>query len=67
MRGVAAGWYPDVLTAAEAMARVDRRFEPDPAAHDAYLELAPRWRAAADAQEALAEEGIATPVWKPAS
>jgi autoinducer 2 (AI-2) kinase len=65
--GVAAGWYRDASAAAMAMQRVDRRFEPDPAAHDAYLELGARWRAAAAAQEALARQGITTPVWKPAN
>jgi autoinducer 2 (AI-2) kinase len=64
---VAAGWYPDVAAAASAMARSDRRYEPDTAAYDAYQAVAARWRAAASAQEALAADGITMPVWKPAS
>jgi autoinducer 2 (AI-2) kinase len=64
---IAAGWYRDVETAAKAMARIDRRFEPDPGAHEAYRELAPRWQAAAEAQRGLAGDGITMPVWKPAS
>jgi autoinducer 2 (AI-2) kinase len=64
---VAAGWYPDVADAASAMARSDRRYEPDAASYDAYQAVAARWRAAASAQEALAADGITTPVWKPAS
>ncbi len=64
---VAAGWYRDLSAAADAMARFDRRFEPDPVAHDAYREIAARWHAAAIAQRDLATDGITTPVWKPAS
>jgi autoinducer 2 (AI-2) kinase len=64
---VAAGWYADVSMAARAMARIDRRFEPNAGHHDAYVELAARWRTAAAAQRALADDAITTPVWKPAS
>ncbi len=39
LAAAAAGWYPDVRSAANAMTTTGRGFEPDPAAHAIYDEL----------------------------
>lgn len=44
LASVASGAHPSYGAAAEAMARTDRRFEPDPRAHGAYNQLFPIYK-----------------------
>ena len=44
LASVAAGAHPSYGAAAEAMVRIDRRFEPDPRAHAAYNQLFPIYK-----------------------
>jgi autoinducer 2 (AI-2) kinase len=60
------GVFPDVASGAQRVARVERRFTPEPDTVAAYRDVARRWAAAAGAARDLAAAGITEPVWRPA-
>ncbi len=64
--GLGAGLYPDLDTVARSMTRFERTIEPDPANRGAYDDGFGRWSAVYPRMLALAEDGLATPMWWPA-
>lgn len=53
LAAVAAGCFPDIAAAARTMVAVERRIEPDPAAHDAYAASYAAYRRAYPALNAV--------------
>jgi autoinducer 2 (AI-2) kinase len=49
-----------------AATRFERTFEPDPAAHETYIELFARWRAVYERTLEMVEDGVIRPLWRPA-
>ena len=64
--GIGAGMYPDVATAAKQVVSHERTIEPDAATHERYVKLYADWRRLYDAQLALVDEGLVTPLWRAA-
>lgn len=63
--GVGVGIYRDLDDAARRMARIEKSFEPDRDLAGAYDEHYQRWGAIYPRLLALAEEGLARPMWWP--
>jgi autoinducer 2 (AI-2) kinase len=64
--GIGAGIYRDVASAAKQVVGHERTLEPDAKTHDRYRALYEDWRRLYDAQLALVEQGIVTPLWRAA-
>ncbi len=64
--GIGAGVYRDVETAAKHVVGRERTIEPDPKTHDRYRKLYEDWRRLYDAQLAMVEDGLVTPLWRAA-
>ena len=64
--GIGAGIYQDVAGAARRVVSHERTVEPDVKNHARYAELYGEWRRLYDAQLALVEEGLVTPLWRAA-
>ncbi|MCC8115755.1 MAG: autoinducer-2 kinase, partial [Planctomycetes bacterium] len=56
--------YPDIPSAAEAMVRWDRVYEPNEEAKRVYDALYEPWRQVYAAQLALADEGLTRHMWR---
>lgn len=64
--GVGAGMFADAGETAAGLSRIERTFEPQPAATAAYQDLYERWRRLYPAAMALSEEGLVRPLWRAA-
>ena len=64
--GIGAGMYSDVASAAGRVVSHERTVEPDAETHLSYRKLYEDWRGLYDAQLALVEKGLLTPLWRAA-
>jgi autoinducer 2 (AI-2) kinase len=64
--GIGAGEYPDVATAARAVAGMETTLDPDPAVHERYEQLYLDWKRIYDGELALVEQGLLKPLWRAA-
>lgn len=64
--GIGVGLYRDIHQVTADLCRSERTFEPDAAAHDAYVEHYARWREVYPRQLELSEAGLLRPLWRAA-
>jgi len=64
--GIGAGMYRDVASAARHVVGRESTIEPDAKTHDMYKDLYEEWRRLYDAQLAMVEDGLVTPLWRAA-
>ncbi len=62
--GVGVGRYGSIVEAADALVSWHKTYEPNPAYHTQYREIAQQWREVYDAQLALVDRGLTTSMWK---
>jgi autoinducer 2 (AI-2) kinase len=64
--GIGAGEYPDVATAARAVAGFETTLDPDPSVHERYEELYADWKRIYEGELALVDQGLLKPLWRAA-